>query len=936
MTFLERERDRRLPYVAPKRISLINRLEEMKALKGAVDKTVRGEGGIIFLSGEAGIGKTRLTRELGTYANFRGMQVLYGKCPSLFKMDGIYPYVLWREVIRDYLEKSSPDQLYRVIGLYPEEVAKLVPELRQRFDTIPQSFPITPEQEQNRLFEAVTQFVTNISRETPLLVVLDDLQWVDSSSLLLLHYLARGANRTPLLLLGAYRNTDIDLNHPLTPILIELNRERLLQSVTLKRMSLDDISGMIKQILEQDDIPAEFCNRVFEKTRGNPFFAEEVINSLKEDELIYREGNRWKVREAMSIELPLTVKSVVENRISRLNDECRSILTKASFIGNDFSFEALQEVSGFNEGKLLELTDIMLKTGLIKQKTIRGESVCSFADTLIRDVLCEDVSPFRRSRLHDIVGCALEKVYASRLDEHLGELAFHFLESGNEDKALNYLIRAGEKSQEMYAYEEALSYFSQVLNFLEEREASVKERARIAEKLGDIKTWTGKFDAGFDYWTKALRFLTQTHDMKSISALHIKMAHAFWSIAGDKTRASEHHQIALEILEREPGNIELAGLYEDIGHRLWRSGEPGASSWLKKGLALAEKLGDSRVLAECYDDLGAATIGDLEKTKRYWEKGLKIAVESNSHEAALRLYCNLSELYWLIGEPERALETVQKGLELAKKVGDLNLFVWLNGNLASSYSSMGDILKALKIQEDDLALAQRTENISHVPMAMLSIGECHLRLGEWEKSSQYLTEAVIMSKRVQEFESSALAMERLGELLTEMDNLEEAEKCFAEGCSICEKGGEKTGLFFEIYPNLSRLYLKEGALEKAETLIAKISEFAAETQNKVLCAIAEMLQGMLLGAKNDWEQSIKHFERSFQTFKDLNAQKWYTLHYGRILYEYGSTLLRRDRMDDGERARDLLARALEVFRKRGAKKDIEKLEQKLAGQNSFC
>ena len=144
-------------------------------------------------------------RELRAYAHLRGMRVLYGRCPALFRMDGVPPYILWKEVIKDYLETCTIEQLDRVIGFYPAEIAKLVPELNQRLRTIPQSYQISPEQEQNRLFEAVSQFVTNISRETPLLIVLDDLQWTDPSSLLLLHYLARGVRKTPLLLLGAYR-----------------------------------------------------------------------------------------------------------------------------------------------------------------------------------------------------------------------------------------------------------------------------------------------------------------------------------------------------------------------------------------------------------------------------------------------------------------------------------------------------------------------------------------------------------------------------------------------------------------------------------------------------------------------------------------------------------------------------------------------------------
>ena len=353
--------------IAAREIQLVDRVEEMKLLKEAVGRTIQGEGGLVLLYGEAGIGKTRLARELRAYAHLRGMQVLYGRCPALFRMDGVPPYILWKEVIKDYLETCSPEQLYKVIGYYPIEVSKLVPEIGQMLRNMPESFPLSPENSRDRLFEAVSQLITNISREKPLLVILDDLQWTDDSSLLLLHYLARGIYKETLLLLGAYRDTDVDEKHPLIPVLTELNRERLLQSIQLKRMSSDDVSEMIKRTLEQDDVPEEFCERVYEKTSGNPFFIEEMIKSLKEEEIIYREDNKWKIKEVLEIELPETAKSVVKKRISRLDDECQSVLTMASFIGKDFTFEALCGVTSVEEDKLLAIMEKIFKTGLFKQ-----------------------------------------------------------------------------------------------------------------------------------------------------------------------------------------------------------------------------------------------------------------------------------------------------------------------------------------------------------------------------------------------------------------------------------------------------------------------------------------------------------------------------------------------------------------------------------------
>jgi predicted ATPase len=142
---LERDRVPSPRPVVTKETQLIDRTEEMRLLREATDRAVRGEGGVVFLCGEAGIGKTRLTKELGAYARLLGMQVLYGRCPALFRMDGVPPYVLWIEVIKDYLHSCAPEQLYKVIGLYPGELFKLVPEIQQKLrGVISESLPISP------------------------------------------------------------------------------------------------------------------------------------------------------------------------------------------------------------------------------------------------------------------------------------------------------------------------------------------------------------------------------------------------------------------------------------------------------------------------------------------------------------------------------------------------------------------------------------------------------------------------------------------------------------------------------------------------------------------------------------------------------------------------------------------------------------------------
>jgi predicted ATPase/KaiC/GvpD/RAD55 family RecA-like ATPase len=925
--------------IAAREIPLIDRIEEMKLLKEAVDRAIQGEGGLVFLHGEAGIGKTRLTRELRAYAQLRGMQVLYGRCPALFRMDGVPPYVLWSEVIRDYLETCSPEHLYKIIGFYPAEIAKLVPELRQKLGSIPKSFPISPEHEQNRLFEAASQFITNISREAPLLVILDDLQWTDPSSLLLLHYLVRGVYRAPLLVLGAYRSTDVDARHPLAPVLTELNRERLLQSVRLKRMALGDVSEMIKGILEQEDVSSEFCRLVYEKTGGNPFFVEEVVKSLKEEGVIYREDNRWEFKEVSKIEFPETVKTVIKTRIDRLGEECQDVLTLASFIGNDFTIEAMCAVTGIEETKLLELMDKLFKTGLIKERVIRGEGVCSFADILVRDVVYEEVSPLKHKKLHGVVGCALEKVYAKKIDEHLGELASHFLESGNKDKALDYYLKAGEKAAKIYANGEAASYFQSALGLLEEKEGETREKGRVLERLGDIKSLIGEYDECMKYWNDTLLLWEQWYKEASTldtARLHRKMAHVLWEEIGDTEKAMEHQDEALKILEAEPESVELARLYADMAHMCWRMGDTDkARLWAEKALEFAKKLNDNEIISISCLDLGAAfkMIGESKKALEFMETALEIALDNNYLETAARAYNNLPTAL-PPEETERAMECLEKAYELAKKVGDINTMCFAGSNLAGYFAGAGNLGRALALSEESVVLDRKTGNQNHLTMSLGELGNEYQILGEWDKSEKCLKEAFNIAQTLKDYQAVAMGYGGLANFYYEKGEYAKAKELAEKGYEAIKETGDKMMQWYYSY-YITTTCMELGEIEKAQSQIGNLYrsalEVEAKTGNKQPIAWAKGLKARLLRAQGKWEESIEYFEKSLQDLEAVNAKRWNMYEYAkRTLCEYAQVYLERDQEGDREKAHSLLNQALEIFQKMGAKKDIEKVEARIA------
>ncbi len=928
-----REPSRTVPSARPigsKEIRLVDRDEEMAILREVVDRTVGGEGRLVFLHGEAGIGKTRLTRELGTYARLRGMRVLHGRCPALFHVDGIPPYSLWSETIKDYLEFCTPDQLYRVMGFYPSEVSKLVPEIKQRLGAIPPSLPIGPEHERDRLFEAVSQFIANVSKETPLVVVLDDLQWTDQTSLLLLDYLGRGVHRTPLLIVGAYRESDIDEKHPLFSVMTDLNRERVLQSISLKRMSYEEVSEMIKRILEQEDIPGEFSQLIYARTRGNPFFVEEVIRCLKEEGTIRHENNRWKIEQISRIEFPDTVKSVLKARIGRIDEECQNALTLASFIGNNFTFEALLAVTGIQEDKLLGLMDRIIRTGMVKENVIRGEDVYSFEDAVVRDLLHEEVSHLRHKKLHTTVGTALERAYASTIDQHFGELGYHFLEGGDKERALDYFMKAAEKATGVYAHQEAISYLKQALVIIEGKGGNTEERARLTETLGNLEAWIGETDACMAYWSKSLELWNQAGDRRSVARLHVAMAKMLWEI-GDKEKATEHHNGALQILEQGPETVELAGLYEDISHMLWRTGESAkALPFANKGLELAEKLASPQILADSYNNLGVMALysGQTEKAKEHFEQGLKIATENNCTRAALRLYHNLSAVYEAIGGYQVGFEAAEKAFELSRKFGLIYQILWTGINLAGYHLMRGEMQVGLNLAEEMLSLSKRTKNAINEASAMVMIALFYGLSGDWEKSTAYFTESYALAKKTGDYQIHGFSAYYFGWLFLEMGNHMEAEKYLNESRRIFETAHDDAQLFPFILPVLSQLYLEKGEVDKARELIERISGYGYSNKNPLITGIGDCLKAMLFREQCNLKQSLGYFEKSLQEYRTLDLQETDIWTYCQLLYDYGLFFLKRNEEGDMDRAFSFLDQALEIYHRVGAKKRIERIVAK--------
>jgi predicted ATPase len=444
---------------------LVDREQEIRILRTRLDATLRGEGSLVFITGEAGIGKTRLAYELRSYAKLRGAQCLMGRG---YEREGAVPYQPWSDIIKEYVRWAPPLLVFKVVGAFATELVKLLPELGEKLGTIPPPAPAPSVQQHVRLYEAVTQFFANISKESPLVLFLDDLQWFDDASMGLLHHMARAVTTERLLVLGAYRDLELDDQRSLSRSVAGINRERLSYALPLKRLAFDHVLQMIRQMFGEK-VPDELPDLVYGKTEGNPFFVEEVLRSLVKEGAVYPVEKGWGVKDLSEVHVPRGIKEVLGKKLESLDEESFHVLSTAAVIGREFSFPVLREVTNLGENELIDVIDKCLHARLVVDRRIPGEEVYAFADTQLRDVLYEDISPVRRRRHHLKVGEAMENVYARKTDNCLEALAYHFLEGNDLSKAVDYAQKAGEKAARVFAWDQARRYYETALKLMEKR-----------------------------------------------------------------------------------------------------------------------------------------------------------------------------------------------------------------------------------------------------------------------------------------------------------------------------------------------------------------------------------------------------------------------------------------------------------------------------------
>lgn len=499
---------------------MVGRDVEFDKLKEFLHATTKGKGNTVFVAGEAGIGKTRLVKELEAYAGSLNVRVLEGHC--LYASPT--PFLPFRDALRGIFQVSKNDAL----PLRERKITKVIKESAPEFV---QAIPIVGNLiagaavayrtykdekvevkrtelgglfERDEGLETISDLLVAISEKQPLLLFIDDLHWADTPSLSLLHYLARHVTNSKILIVGTYRpeeatKTHEGTVHPLLDTLQRMSRENLFQKIELQRLSQANYSDFISSMLnvKLDDL----ARLVYEETEGNPFFAIETIRWLMQQDVLTKGDDGWKLENVEKIEIPPRVYDVVVRRINALKDEEREILDCASVIGEEFSSSLVERISGLTRVELLKnLSAIERKYHLVHS----FEGGCRFDHSKIRETLYEEIPSDLRKEYHSMTARGIEETNKDNLDDVVNELAYHYYRSGNAEKGIRYLLRAGEDSREKWAVFEAVEFFSQALEMMGNDERWSEDRTRALEALGDVHAFAAEHETANECYEKGI------------------------------------------------------------------------------------------------------------------------------------------------------------------------------------------------------------------------------------------------------------------------------------------------------------------------------------------------------------------------------------------------------------------------------------------------
>jgi DNA-binding CsgD family transcriptional regulator/predicted negative regulator of RcsB-dependent stress response len=695
---------------------VVGRTSDLIAMDSFLERASNGEGQLVLLAGEAGLGKSRLVREVKTFAVKRNAFLFQGSC---FPSDISCPYAPLLDLFSAHFADATAAEIALEVA---PDARELFPLLPNSVHTLPEiadlpALPILePEQEKRRLFAALTHVFVQKSLQHPVLFIIEDLHWCDDLSLEFLHYLARRSVSRPFFLLMTYRSDEV--RPELAHWLAQLDRERLGQELTLSHLARSNVDGMLRAIFDPPlSFQRELLDQIYTLTEGNPFFVEEMLKSLITTGHLAYEDGVWKQKDQNGLQIPRSIRDALQQRTLHLSESARQVLCLASVSGRRFTFALLQLLTSYDEATLLDILKELIKAQLIIEESAEQ---LAFRHALTWQAVYAELLVRERRKLHGQIAEMLEHLYMHKnMPEYIQmDLSRHFYEAEMWPQALIYAMRAGERAQTLHAPEVAIEHFSRALIATQQQKL---EPSLVLYRLrGQAYETLGKFEEACRDYENGLNAARATHDLRNEWQFLIDLGF-LWS-GRDYMRGGAYYQQAMELARTSNESSMIAHSLNRVGNwHLNREQPQEALRYQQEALAIFQKQDERQGIAETLDLLGMTCYlgGDLVQSALYYEQAIPLFQEFQDQQGLTSILGTLIlcggnyQAKTLIPVTMSVAKIVHDGeyaVQLAREIGQRSGEAYALMNLGFSLGPRGEYGRALECLAVGL---ERAEEVNH-------------------------------------------------------------------------------------------------------------------------------------------------------------------------------------------------------------------------------
>lgn len=890
----------------------INRMKERDEIRRVIMDY--GEGiRIAVLSGNVGIGKTRLGKEV--LAGIKGKEVIW--CDCIFFSDEI-PYYPIREIIKYRTQRLGMEILKDVPLAYKIEIGKLVPEIMIEIEEKIKGLDLV--MDKYRLFEGVRRALATGERDK--IIIMDNIQWIDKESIEVLKYLLRAMKDSSLTLILIYRSEE--MKEALEEFIAYISREVDTTEVALGSFEYQEIKESIKSILGEEP-NRNLTDYISHSSGGNPFFIEEIVRGLLDSRYLMIETDTWKFIEPAKDVVPKTLTDIASRKYRTLSTEAKTVLEIASVIGW-FDMSILKGITDYNEGHLIGLLDTIYRTGLIK----RIHEQFKFSDAVSRIAIYTNyISEVKRMVLHRAVAECLEQQYKDKEHEIIDKLAFHYFHGKDQEKGVKYCLEAGERAEEEYANSNAIRYYSWAYELLigADAEGKIGVMVDCITKRAKLLSFTGENEEALGDLERGLKLATKIKDKRRQARIRQCKALIYTFIA-QYDMALQEAESCLKMYREIGEKREIARALLAMGTIYLHQGKSDRSLQVNTdALGKIKEIDDRIIEANIHNNIGNIYFrqGDYTKALAKYKESLTLCEETGDMSGQSKALNNIGNIYYCSGDYASALSSYENVLKIVRDIGYRANEPLTLRNIGLVYYDMSDYQNAMAHYKEALKIVHDIQSRDDEAMILSDIGDIYNNQGGYEEARKNYEDSLKIAEEIKSKRLACFTLVSLADLCMNLDQRDKAKEFLDKAYQYAEGSKERLQSVLACFCDY---YLEQEDFERFREAISTIDELFKEEKTKNFEGDVHILMGRYYGLLKKCNKGEEHFQKALDIFKELKEQ----LSIGKTYYYWGYMELNRgNKLLAGERIKN----ALDIFCALGVhgwKQQAEKLLKRTVKQ----